>query len=74
MAKRAKPDDDAAQAGEGATAFQPVLEEYLTELNPIRATGAAVEETSYYPTLANLFNAVGRSLKPKVRCHLNPRN
>jgi hypothetical protein len=51
MAKRAKRADDAAQAGEGATAVQRVLEEYLTELNQIRATGAAVEETSYYPAL-----------------------
>jgi hypothetical protein len=33
-----------------------------------------VEETSYYPALANLFNAVGRILKPKVRCNLHPRN
>ena len=40
----------------------------------IRATGAAVEETSYYPALANLFNAVGRTLKPKVRCNLHPRS
>jgi hypothetical protein len=74
MAKRAKRADDVAQAGEGATAVQRVLEEYLTELNQIRATGAAVEETSYYPALANLFNAVGRTLKPKVRCNLHPRN
>lgn len=74
MAKRARRADDAAQAGEGATAVQRVLEEYLTELNQIRATGAAVEETSYYPALANLFNAVGRTLKPKVRCNLHPRN
>jgi hypothetical protein len=74
MAKRARRADDAAQAGEGATAEERVLQEYLTELNQIRATGAAVEETSYYPALANLFNAVGRTLRPKVRCNLHPRN
>ncbi len=28
-------------------------------------------ETSYYPGLANLFNAVGQTLKPAVRCVMN---
>ena len=31
-------------------------------------------ETSYYPALSNLFNAVGKTLKPKVRCVMNLRN
>lgn len=74
MAKRAPRADDAVQAGESTKAGERLLESYLTELNQIRATGAAVEETSYYPALANLFNAVGRSLKPKVRCNMNLRN
>jgi hypothetical protein len=30
-----------------------------------------VAETSYYPALANLFNAVGQTLKPPVRCVMN---
>ncbi|MEX0701316.1 MAG: type ISP restriction/modification enzyme [Planctomycetales bacterium] len=48
-----------------------ILEEYLSALQAIHATGAAVPETSYYPALSNLFNAVGKSLKPKVRCIIN---
>ena len=43
------------------------LEHYLTHLAAIRNTGAATPETSYYPPLAELLNAVGHTLKPKVR-------
>jgi hypothetical protein len=45
-----------------------LVEEYLTELNAIHSSGAGVRETSYYPALANLFNGLGKALKPKVRC------
>ena len=44
------------------------LETYLTSLRDIRSSGAAVDETSYYGALETLFNEVGKSLKPKVRC------
>lgn len=47
------------------------LEEYLRELREIRSSGA-VPETSYYPALANLLNAVGGTVKPKVRCIQHP--
>jgi hypothetical protein len=47
------------------------LHDYLHE---IRATGAGVKETSYYPPLANLLNAVGQQLKPRVRCVINLNN
>jgi hypothetical protein len=47
------------------------LEAYLLDLREIRSTGAAVKETSYYPPLANLLNAVGQQLKPRVRCVIN---
>jgi type ISP restriction-modification system protein/N-6 DNA methylase len=50
------------------------LETYLQELSTLRASGAATRETSGYPALANLFNAVGHTLKPKVRCVIHPRN
>jgi hypothetical protein len=50
------------------------LEAYLRELREIRATGAAVPETSYYPPLANLLNAVGQGLTPRVRCVMNIKN
>jgi hypothetical protein len=50
------------------------LETYLRDLHDIRSTGAAVKETSYYPPLANLLNAVGQTIKPRVRCVINLRN
>ena len=43
------------------------LEQYLTHLAAIRNTGAGTAETSYYPPLIELLNAVGHTLKPKVR-------
>ena len=45
-----------------------VVEEYLTELRLIRATGGGTGELSYYPPLNNLLNAVGSSLRPRVHC------
>jgi hypothetical protein len=50
------------------------LQTYLSELHDIRSTGAAVKETSYYPPLANLLNAVGATLKPRVRCVMSLKN
>jgi hypothetical protein len=50
------------------------LATYLRELRDIRASGAHVPETSFYGPLANLLNAVGRTLKPRVRCIINPKN
>ena len=50
------------------------LEAYLKELRDIRGTGAAVAETSFYPALSNLLNEIGKTLKPKVRCVINPAN
>jgi len=50
------------------------VEQYLRNLRDIRLTGAAVPETSYYPVLANLLNEIGKSLKPRVFCIINPRN
>lgn len=50
------------------------VESYLAELRDIRASGAAVPETSGYGALANLLNEVGAKLKPKVRCLINLQN
>jgi hypothetical protein len=50
------------------------LEVYLKEIGEIRATGAAVPETSYYGPLAALFNEVGKILKPKVKCIISLKN
>lgn len=44
------------------------LEAYLEELRIVRSSGGAVKETAYYPALSNLFNEVGKKLKPRVRC------
>ncbi len=43
------------------------LEHYLAHLAAIRNTGAGTAETSYYPPLVDLLNAIGQTLKPKVR-------
>jgi hypothetical protein len=45
-----------------------LLETYFGELWQTRQTGGGVEEESYYGSLANLLNAIGKSLKPQVRC------
>jgi hypothetical protein len=50
------------------------LETYIRALREIRSSGEAVPETSYYGALATLFNEVGKSLKPRVRCIVNLRN
>ncbi len=44
------------------------LQTYLTALHFVRSTGAGVAETSHYPALAALLDAVGASLQPAVRC------
>lgn len=43
-------------------------------MSEIRRTGSAVKETSFYGTLENLLNEIGKSLKPKVRCVINLQN
>lgn len=50
------------------------LETYLENLFVIHSSGAAVKETSYYGTLENLFNELGKTLKPRVRCIINIAN
>jgi hypothetical protein len=49
------------------------VEAYLTELREIRSY-PSVEETSFYGTLEKLLNEIGKALKPKVRCIINPSN
>ncbi|HEY3763471.1 MAG TPA: type ISP restriction/modification enzyme [Verrucomicrobiae bacterium] len=43
-------------------------------LNDLAMLGGATRETSGYPALANLLNAAGHLLKPKVRCVIHPQN
>ena len=44
------------------------VEAYFTDLGRVRASGGATGERSAYGPLANLLNAVGAALKPKVFC------
>lgn len=50
------------------------LQTYLRELLDIRSSGADTPEISYYTPLANLFNEIGKKLKPKIRCIMNLKN
>jgi hypothetical protein len=50
------------------------LETYLEELRAIRSSGAVVKEISGYGPLANPLNAIGHTLKPKVRCFIHVKN
>ena len=44
------------------------VETYFADLRRVRASGGATGERSSYGPLANLLNAVGATLKPKVFC------
>ena len=48
--------------------LQQAVEAYFVDLRMVRATGGATDERSLYVPLANLLNAVGGTLKPKVFC------
>src|SRR5688572_1542349 len=50
------------------------LETYLRDVRQIHGVGAAMAETSFYGPLANLLNAVGEELTPKVRCVMQLRD
>jgi hypothetical protein len=51
--------------------MKPVAD-YLTSLHA--SLGAGTPETSGYPALANLLNAVGETLKPKITAVIHPAN
>ena len=48
------------------------VEAFFADLRRIRQSGAATDERSTYAPLANLLNAVGATLKPKVYCLVEP--
>ena len=50
------------------TRLATAVEKYLGDLRRMRASGGGTGERSSYPALANLLNAVGATLKPKVFC------
>jgi hypothetical protein len=48
--------------------------QYIADLRAIRSTGSATAETSFYPPLDRLFNAVGQTLKPAILFSTQLRN
>ena len=50
------------------TKLAAAVEAYFADLGRMRASGGATGERSTYGPLANLLNAVGAALKPKVFC------
>ena len=51
-----------------ATRLTTAVENYLTDLQRVRASGGGTGERSSYGPLANLLNAIGGVLKPRVFC------
>ena len=50
------------------------FEAYLRTISERHATGSVVDETTYYPALENLLNAVGQTMSPEVRCFTGLKN
>jgi hypothetical protein len=48
------------------------LDLYLDEIARVKATKAGTTETSYYPAVATVLNAIGQKLKPSVYCLHHP--
>ena len=51
-----------------AAKLTSIVEDYLSDLRRVRASGGATGERSTYGPLANLLNDIGATLKPKVFC------
>ena len=51
-----------------ANKLTSIVEDYLSDLRRVRASGGATGERSTYGPLANLLNDVGATLRPKVFC------
>ena len=50
------------------TQLKKAVEIYFEDLQRIRALGGGTGERSFYVPFANLLNAIGNTLKPKVSC------
>ncbi|TXI51090.1 MAG: DNA methyltransferase [Lysobacter sp.] len=50
------------------------LETFLASVAAIHSSGGGTKETSYYTPLNLLFDEIGRTLKPKVRCVMQLKN
>ena len=53
---------------EASAKLNAAVRDYLEHLRLIRASGGATDELSFHVPLANLLNAVGSTLHPKVFC------
>jgi hypothetical protein len=51
-----------------ADSVETIVERYFARRWDERGLGAGTKERSYYPALADLLNALGQDLKPKVIC------
>ena len=51
-----------------AAKLTSIVEDYLSDLRRVRASGGATAERSTYAPLANLLNDIGATLRPKVFC------
>lgn len=70
--KSKKPTMRAPRVGRrDAKGAMQAVETFLKELYQAKTAGVA--ETSHYPALKALFDVVGDSLRPKVKCIINPR-
>ena len=50
------------------------LEKFLHDVDEIHSSRAAVDETPYYGSLETLFNEIGKTLDPRVRCIIHPKD
>src|SRR5690348_1761490 len=50
------------------------LEKFLHDVYEIHSSRAAVDETPYYGSLETLFNEIGKTVKPRVRCIIHIKN
>lgn len=50
------------------------LEQFLQDISEIHSSASAVDETPYYGSLQTLFNEIGKTLKPRVRCIIHPKD
>ena len=57
-----------------AAKLTSIVEEYFSTLRLTQSTGAATPELSTYPTITNLLNAIGATLRPRVFCLSQPAN
>jgi hypothetical protein len=58
---------------DGSNIMTP-FERFLHDIHEIHSSRAAVDETPYYGSLETLFNEIGNTLEPRVRCIIHIKN